>query len=65
MYGGFFYKSLTINSAGTFFSGRLSGGDRCMEVTVNRGSTVAASVETKTGKTTFLDNFRSSRPEVL
>ena len=38
--GGFFYESLTINSAGTFFIDRKSGDGRCAEVTVIRGSTV-------------------------
>ena len=37
-----FYESLTLNSAGTFFSDRKSGGGRCAEVTVIRGSTVIA-----------------------
>ena len=35
-----FYESLTLNSAGTFFTDRKSGGGRCAEVTVIRGSTV-------------------------
>ena len=38
--GRFFYESLTLNSAGTFFTDRKSGGSRCAEVTVIRGSTV-------------------------
>ena len=36
----FFYESLTLNLAGTFFTGRKSRGGRCTEVTVIRGSTV-------------------------
>ena len=35
-----FYESLALNSAGTFFTDRKSGGGRCAEVTVIRGSTV-------------------------
>ena len=38
--GRFFYESLTLNSAGTFFADRKSRGGRCAEVTVIRGSTV-------------------------
>ena len=38
--GGFFYESLTLNSAGTFFTDHKSGGGHCAEVTVIRGSTV-------------------------
>ena len=38
--GRFFYESLTLNSAGTFFTDRKSGGGRCAGVTVIRGSTV-------------------------
>ena len=53
----FFYKSLT--AAGTFFSGRLSGGDRCMEVTVNRGSTVCInSLDTNVVRTDHIDKIR-------
>ena len=33
-----FYESLTLNSAGTFFADRKSGGGRCAEMTVIRGS---------------------------
>ena len=39
--GRFFYESLTLNSAGNFFTDRRSGSDRCAEETVIRGSTVA------------------------
>ena len=42
--GRFFYESLTLNSAGTFFTDRKSGGGRCSEVTVIRGSTVVDSI---------------------
>ena len=38
--GRFFYESLTLNSTGTFFTDCKSGGGRCAEVTVIRGSTV-------------------------
>ena len=38
--GRFFYESLTLNSTGTFFTDYKSGGGRCAEVTVIRGSTV-------------------------
>ena len=38
--GRLFYESLTLNSAGTFFTDRKSEGGRCSEVTVIRGSTV-------------------------
>ena len=37
---GFAYESLALNLAGTFFTDRKSGGGRCAEVTVIRGSTV-------------------------
>ena len=37
-----FYESLPLNSAGTFFTDHKSGGGRCAEVTVIRGSTVIA-----------------------
>ena len=42
--GGFFYESLTLNLAGTFFIDRKSGGGRCAEVTVIRGSTLISSI---------------------
>ena len=42
--GRFFYESLTLNSAGTFFTDRKSGGGRCSEMTVIRGSTVLDSI---------------------
>ena len=38
--GRFLYESLTLNLARTFFTDRKSGGGRCAEVTVIRGSTV-------------------------
>ena len=38
--GRFFYESLTLNLAGTFFTDRKSGGGRCAEATVIRGFTV-------------------------
>ena len=34
------HENLTLNLAGTFFTDRKSGGGRCAEVTVIRGSTV-------------------------
>ena len=40
-----FYESLTLNSPGTFFTDSKSGGGRCAEVTVVRGSTVMPYVE--------------------
>ena len=42
--GRFFYESLTLNLAGTFFTDRKSGGGRCSEMTVIRGSTVLDSI---------------------
>ena len=42
--GRFFYESLILNLAGTFFIDRKSGGSRCAEVTVIRGSTLISSI---------------------
>ena len=42
--GRFSYESLTLNSVGTFFTDRKSGGGHCSEMTVIRGSTVVDSI---------------------
>ena len=67
--GGFFYESLTLNLAGTFFTDRKSGGGCCAEVTVNRGSTVLNSTATSTyevpAKVLILVIIMGLQPETL
>ena len=59
----FFYESLTLNSAETFFTDRRSGGDRCAEVTVIRGSTVIDNRSLL--QSTFFNNKSQKKDEKL
>ena len=58
----FFYESLTLNSAGTFFTDRKPGGGRCAEVTVIRGSAV---FHTECLRFCFLGTFQDEQTKFM